>query len=323
MRPFNRSFLRANMQGLDQAARTPDALLQLVRALFVPPTARLFDPCPAGRDPAFDGLAVPWRRINYVNPPYDDVARWMAKAASEAELGHASVLLVPARPYTRYFADHAFGRATHVVFLQDRVTFQGYTAPLPIPLMLVVFGAVPKDALAAPPPPFALTRLPARLLDLGRGSRTAEDAFRVLRVQYGPFTHEALASSSPAPRQWGRRNLVCVMDDAPGHAVALKEFHARTPAAITVCMYHVATHTRYFCEHVVPAASELAFFVPCLVFGRGRGSRSSTSGSLVVVYGGKVMGKAKAKAKANAKAKVPTRQVCFLGKAGCTGGTFR
>jgi hypothetical protein len=313
-RAYNRAFLRANMNGRDQAARTPDALLRLVRSLFVG-RARLYDPCPAGRDPTFDGLAVPWRRINYVNPPYDDVASWMAKAASEAELGRASVMLVPARPYTRYFAECAFARATHVVFLQNKVAFQGYPLPLPAPLMLVVFGTPPWDALARPPlpPSVALTRLPARLLDLGRGSRTVEDAFRLLRGLYGPFGHEALASRRPASELWVRRNLVCVMDDAPGHAKALRGFHARTPRAVTVCMYHVATHSRYFCEQVVPAASEVAFFVPCLSF-QADGGRS-TAGSMVVVYG--TPGRRPPLLNA-----LPTRTVSFLGVGGCAGGAL-
>jgi len=57
-----------------------------------------FDPAPHPR-PAWDGLAVPWGKSNFVNPPYGDggagVKPWVRKALEERELGKRSTLLLP------------------------------------------------------------------------------------------------------------------------------------------------------------------------------------------------------------------------------------
>ena len=63
--------------------------------------------------------------VVFVNPPYGrGLARWVAKARGEFELGHARavVALLPARPDTAYWHDHIAGRAT-VYFLRGRLRF--------------------------------------------------------------------------------------------------------------------------------------------------------------------------------------------------------
>jgi hypothetical protein len=288
----NAAYMRAGLGGRDQMARTPESLMRMVRALFV---ARAFyDPCPEHRPLGFDGLTSPWRRLNYVNPPYNDVASWMAKAAAEArQHGRTSVLLVPARPYTRYFADVAFPEATRLLFLQQRVAFRGYRYPLPAPLMLAVFGTLPTREL----PAGTSRELPARLLDLSvvdKGSDVPPLArlLHMLRQLYGPFDHEAPASESPVTSGWGRRNMVCVTRNIASHAVALGAFHAARPDATTVCVLQVVTHTRYFCEHLMPYAREVVFVVPYLGGLRSTAATGgrSTSGSMVVLLGRRIPG---------------------------------
>lgn len=60
-----------------------------------------FDPCP--KNPTFDGLEIDWKRQNFVNPPYSQIAKWVDKAIEESNAGCETVLLVPARTDTKWF----------------------------------------------------------------------------------------------------------------------------------------------------------------------------------------------------------------------------
>lgn len=71
--------------------------------------------------PAEDGLRTPWpagARV-WLNAPYSDVGRWLAKLA-----GHGvGTALVFARTETRIFHEHVWERATALLFLRGRITF--------------------------------------------------------------------------------------------------------------------------------------------------------------------------------------------------------
>lgn len=75
-----------------------------------------FDPCPYPRPEGFDGLAIPWGRMNYVNPPFrktdgntDGPTAFVRKAIEEQQKGNSSVLLIPAQSYINLLLEASYG----------------------------------------------------------------------------------------------------------------------------------------------------------------------------------------------------------------------
>lgn len=85
-----------------------------------------------------DGLSQPWTGTVWCNPPYSNVAKWIAKAHQAAQEGATVVCLVPARTDTRWWHEHVT-EATGVRFLKGRLKFGDATAAAPFPSALVVF----------------------------------------------------------------------------------------------------------------------------------------------------------------------------------------
>ena len=130
--------------------QTPDDVLDVVRQ--VGPIA--LDPCtvtsnPTGArhfyTPAEDGLSRSWstdqfRDIVYVNPPYGrECAAWVAKAIEEAKRGTKIVMLVAARPGSRWCQD-LLTNATIVCWWRGRIRFRGATAGAPFDSLFASFN---------------------------------------------------------------------------------------------------------------------------------------------------------------------------------------
>jgi site-specific DNA-methyltransferase (adenine-specific) len=102
---------------------TPDWLLDKIRAEF----GEFFDPCPL--DANFNGLEVDWKKVNYINPPYNrkDKEAFILKAYGESQKGNTSIMLLPVSTSTVIFHEVILKHA-EIRFLRGRVKFKGYNS---------------------------------------------------------------------------------------------------------------------------------------------------------------------------------------------------
>lgn len=98
-----------------------------------------------------DGLAALWQGRVWLNPPYSDAGRWVARLAVHG----TGTALIFARTETRWFADHVWASASALLFVEGRISFmrrqgrqmKGHNAPAPS--VLAAYGDQDADALAA------------------------------------------------------------------------------------------------------------------------------------------------------------------------------
>ena len=152
---------------------TPPAILDAVRKLG----PIVLDPCSHPRslvsaeitiEEELDGLAWPWEveGLIFANPPYSNLAPWLAKCAAEAARpGVEIVALVPPRVDTAAFHSHVFGVASAIAFPRGRISFLHAETLEPrkgndTPSCLIYYGARP-GAFALAFAPFCSV-LPAR-----------------------------------------------------------------------------------------------------------------------------------------------------------------
>ncbi len=103
---------------------TPDEVFDVINEIWHIPKWEMFDPCPV--DSKTDGLTIPWRPWNFVNPPYARLKgdketmlhKFVFKAVHESILGHKSIMLLPSKTdqgwfhylirmkYDKYWFDH-------------------------------------------------------------------------------------------------------------------------------------------------------------------------------------------------------------------------
>lgn len=80
---------------------TPDRVFDLIQQHWGYLKNEMFDPCPI--NPQWDGLKIPWEKINFVNPPYSDLPFWVAKAFLESKLNHRTIMLLPSKTDQEFF----------------------------------------------------------------------------------------------------------------------------------------------------------------------------------------------------------------------------
>jgi len=100
---------------------TPQYILDYVKKKY----GSFFDPCPL--NPTFDGLKIPWKKINFVNPPYTlkEKKPFIDKAIVEASLGKTCILLIPSATETKLF-NELWKYAQEINFIHKRIKFKGY-----------------------------------------------------------------------------------------------------------------------------------------------------------------------------------------------------
>ena len=69
-----------------------------------------------------NSLQMPWRGINFCNPPFDDITSWIEKAMAEAKLGNSTAMIFPDTPETSY-SRLAFDNADTVIRMPFRLKF--------------------------------------------------------------------------------------------------------------------------------------------------------------------------------------------------------
>ena len=95
-----------------------------------------FDPCPPA--PMSDGLSCDWGKSNFVNPPYKEIKKWIAKGYAEHLKGKTVVFLIPSRTDTSWWHEYVM-KATEIRFIRGRLCFNDDNKPAPFPSAVIVF----------------------------------------------------------------------------------------------------------------------------------------------------------------------------------------
>lgn len=103
--------------------KTPPSLIDELTKEF----GKMFDPCPLNHNILlWDGLKIPWKKVNFINPPYSRPLKdlFVKKAYEESLKGKLCILLLPVSTSTVLFHEYIYGKA-EIRFLRKRVKFLG------------------------------------------------------------------------------------------------------------------------------------------------------------------------------------------------------
>ena len=107
------------------SVRTPTYITDWVKKRF---GDTFHDPCPFNQhfDPKIhtNGLTTSWEAVNYVNPPYSEMKKWVLKAFNEYKQHKTCIVLVKLSTLsTKYFQECP---GAEVVLFDNRVKFPGF-----------------------------------------------------------------------------------------------------------------------------------------------------------------------------------------------------
>jgi len=86
-----------------------------------------------------------YRKLLWLNPPFDPITPWVRKCAEEVQLGAEIFLLAQASVDSNWFWNYVQPYAT--VYTLDRITFMGQRYVYPKPLMLAHYCQSPTKEL--------------------------------------------------------------------------------------------------------------------------------------------------------------------------------
>lgn len=129
----------------EQDIHTPDVILDVCAALW---GSIEFDPCASRTCEPFasrnlyiedDGLSVAWEPGAFWNPPYKDLAAWLAHAAAQEE----RIGLYPVRTNRQWWCDFHSRHVDRIAWLKP-LKFAGFKQAFPAPLVLTYQGIDPE-----------------------------------------------------------------------------------------------------------------------------------------------------------------------------------
>lgn len=116
---------------------TPDRVWELIKETWGHDKEEFFDPCPV--NPQFDGLLIPWKELNYVNPPYDKntLELFVEKAYAAAAInGKTSIMLLPSKTDQQWF-HNLIKWECEIKWIKGRLKFKNEKHNSPDPIFLV------------------------------------------------------------------------------------------------------------------------------------------------------------------------------------------
>ena len=132
--------VRALGKSKTNSVATPPYLLKSIKDEF----GTFFDPCPF--NPAFDkklhvdGLSIPWKKVNYCNPPYNSAKAWVHKAKKEQDRGNTTILLLKLSTLGTQYMKSVATTAELRIF-SHALTFPGYNGFARFTNVFLIFHA--------------------------------------------------------------------------------------------------------------------------------------------------------------------------------------
>jgi len=92
--------------------------------------------------PEVDGLKTSWSKLNnevcWMNPPFNNIGKWIEKAFNESLRGATVICLVTSKTNTNWWHNFAM-KADEIRYIKGRPKFKGCKHGLPLPLSIVIF----------------------------------------------------------------------------------------------------------------------------------------------------------------------------------------
>src|ERR1035437_8411179 len=135
------NFDKNRFQSTNQSWETPDELFQRIDSMFHFTrdvcASEENNKCPLFWSEEDSCLDKVWDGINWMNPPYKNMKKFIKKAYDE-RASAVTVCLIPASPNTKWW--HEYCMNGEIYFSGGRPKFKGCIHGAPQPLALVVFG---------------------------------------------------------------------------------------------------------------------------------------------------------------------------------------